>query len=66
LIEDEEIELIIQVNGKLRDKILMPKGVSQKEVEKLAMARDKIKEFIGSHKVEKIIFIQDKLINIVI
>jgi leucyl-tRNA synthetase len=66
LIEDEEIELIIQVNGKLRDKILMPKGISKEEAEKLATLRDKVKEFIGSHKIKKIIFVQDKLVNIVI
>jgi len=66
LIEDEEIELLIQINGKLRDKIMMRKGVVQGEVEKLVLARERVVEFVGSHKPKKIIFVQDKLINIVV
>jgi leucyl-tRNA synthetase len=65
LIEDEDVEFLIQVNGKLRDKVLMPRGASQQEVEKIAMARERVKEFV-SGKPKKVIFVQDKLINIVI
>jgi leucyl-tRNA synthetase len=65
LIEDEDVEFLIQVNGKLRDKVLIPRGASQQEVEKIAMARERVKEFV-SGKPKKVIFVQDKLINIVI
>ena len=66
LIEDEEVELLIQVNGKLRDKVMVSKGILQEGAEKIAMARERIKEFIGANKPKKIIFVPDKLINIVL
>jgi leucyl-tRNA synthetase len=66
LIEDEDIELLIQVNGKLRDKVMAHKGISQAEAEKLVLARERVKEFTGAGKPKKIIFVQDKLINIVV
>ncbi|MDO8442776.1 MAG: class I tRNA ligase family protein, partial [bacterium] len=66
LIEDEEIEFLIQVNGKLRDKVMVHRGVSQSEAEKLVLTRERVREYIGTSKHKKIIFVQDKLINIVI
>ncbi|MHB9019945.1 MAG: leucine--tRNA ligase [Minisyncoccota bacterium] len=66
LIEDEEVELLIQVNGKLRDKVMASRGASQSEVEKIALIRERVKEFIGKNKPKKIVFVQDKLINIVV
>jgi len=66
LIEDEEIEFLVQVNGKLRDKIMFHRGISQSEAEKLVLARERVKEYVGTSKHKKIIFVQDKLINIVI
>ncbi|MBU4348196.1 leucine--tRNA ligase [Patescibacteria group bacterium] len=66
LVEDEETELVIQVNGKVRDKITIDVGISQLEAEDIAMDSEKIKKFIGSKKPKKFIFVQDKLINIVL
>ncbi len=66
LIEDEDVELLIQVNGKLRDKIILKKGMVQPDVENMVLPRERVKEFLGSKKPKKIIFVQDKLINIVI
>ncbi len=66
LIEEKNILLIVQINGKVRDKIEAKSGISQKEAEKLVMASDKIKAFLGEAEVKKIIFVPNKLINIVI
>lgn len=66
LVVEEEFELVIQINGKLRDKVLVAKDISQKEAEKLILERERIKEFIGSKKPKKIIFVPGRLINIVI
>ena len=66
LIRKETIELVIQINGKVRDKIETNAEISQSEAEKLALSRDKIKKFIGNNKIKKIIFVKGKLINIVI
>ncbi len=66
LIKEEEFELIIQINGKMRDKVLVSQNISQKEAEKLILTREKIKTFIGNQNIKKIIFVPNKLINIVI
>ena len=65
-IKDEIFELIIQINGKVRDKVRAPTGISQKEAEKAAMEREKVGQFLGGHKPKKIIFVPNRLINIVV
>ena len=62
----EVITLVIQVNGKVRDKIEVEKGLSENEAEKLAMQSKKVNHHIKGKKVKKIIFVADKLINIVV
>jgi len=64
--EDDEIELLIQINGKLRDKVMVAKNISQEDAEKLVMERDRVKEFTGKKKPKNIIFVPGRLINIVI
>jgi leucyl-tRNA synthetase len=66
LIQEEKNLLIIQVNGKVRDKIEVLVGISQKEAEKIALKSPKIKNLVENKQIKKIIFVPDKLINIVI
>ena len=66
LIEDQEVLLIVQINGKVRDKINAKAGLTQKEAEKIVMKSEKIKALIGEVEVKKIVFVPNKLINIVI
>ncbi len=66
LIKEEIITLIIQINGKFRDKIETSSNLSEEEVKKLAFDKDKIKKRIEGKEIKKIIFVPDKLINIVI
>lgn len=66
LTEDDEIELLIQINGKLRDKVMVSKNISQEDAEKLVLEREKVKAFVGKKKPKKIIFVPGRLINIVI
>jgi len=66
LLREEKFELVIQINGKVRDKISAPMDISKKEAEKLALSQEKIKIWLKDKKVEKIIFVPNKLINIVI
>lgn len=63
---DNEIELLIQVNGKLRDKVTVSAAITQAEAEVLALAREKVQEHTGKKKPIKIIFVPGRLINIVI
>jgi leucyl-tRNA synthetase len=66
LIKDEEIELVIQINGKLRDRIKASADISEDEAKKLALGSEKVKNFIGYKEIKKTIFVKGKLINLVI
>jgi len=65
LIEDT-FTLIIQVNGKLRGSVDVKRGISEKDALKLAEAEKRVKEVLGNKKIKKVIFVEDKLINLVI
>lgn len=66
LAKNEEIELVVQINGKLRDRIKTDADISEDEAKKLAMESEKIKTFIQDKEIKKTIFVKGKLINIVI
>ncbi len=66
LIKKENFELIIQVNGKVRGKVKVPAGISRQEAEQLALSDKKTKKWIKGKKPKKIIYVKNKLINIVI
>jgi len=64
LIEDE-VEIVVQVNGKVRDKMFVANGAPNEEVEKLALASDKVKSFIEGLTVRKVIVVPGRLVNVV-
>ncbi len=66
LIRKEIFELVIQINGKVRDKVKADADISEKQAGKLALEREKIKEWLGNKKTKKIVFIKGRLINIVV
>ncbi len=66
LTKEEKVLLVVQINGKVRDKIEVSAGLNQKEAEKIATESPKVKNWIAGKQVKKIIFVSDKLINIVI
>ena len=66
LIREEIITLIVQVNGKVRDKMEIDASVSEAEAKKLTLERGKVKKWIEGKEIKKIIFVPGKLINIVI
>ncbi len=63
---EKSVEVIISVNGKVRDKMEMASGLSQKEVENMVLISPKIKPWIEGKEIKKIIFVPNKLINIVV
>jgi len=65
LVKEEIITLIIQINGRVRDKIKVSANISEQEARDLTLIREKIKKRIVDKKIKKIIFIPGKLINIV-
>jgi leucyl-tRNA synthetase len=66
LVAEEEFTLVIQVNGKLRDKINVPVNINANEARDLVLNRDKVKEYLKGAKPAKVIYVPGKLINIVI
>lgn len=65
LVQDE-VEVVVQVNGKVRDKMNIPANTSKEDMEKLAMENTKIKDFVEGKTVVKIVGVPNKLVNIVV
>jgi len=65
-LEVQSVTVPLQVNGKVRDRLEIPKGASQDEVEPLAMASPKVQSFVEGKKVVKFIYVPDRLVNLVV
>ncbi len=61
----EEVEMIIQVNGKLRDKLTVPVGIAEEDMKAAALGSSRAQEFIAGLTVRKTIVVPGKLVNIV-
>lgn len=66
LIRAEEILIVVQVNGKVRQKITVPEGIEEDNLKKQALEDSKVASFIGGSAVKKIIVVPKKLVNIVV
>jgi len=62
---DDEVEIVIQVNGKLRTKLMISKDASREQMEEIAMKEEKVQESIEGKTVRKVIAVPGKLVNIV-
>ncbi|NLI57523.1 MAG: leucine--tRNA ligase [Clostridium sp.] len=61
----DEIEIVVQINGKVRDKIVIPAGIDKKEMEEKALESEKVKAALEGKNVIKVISVPKKLVNIV-
>ncbi|MQG52283.1 MAG: leucine--tRNA ligase [SAR202 cluster bacterium] len=66
LVVDESITLIVQINGKLRDTISVDSGISEEMAQEAAMSSEKIQGHINGTTIKKVIYVPDRLINIVV
>ena len=64
--KEERIELVVQINGKLRSKIMISPGISEDEMKRTALEEQKIREIVGNKTIKKVIVARGKLVNIVI
>lgn len=64
LVEDE-VEIVLQVNGKMKSKITVAKSLGKEELEKIAQEDDKMKENLAGKTIRKVIVVPGKLVNIV-
>ncbi|KXZ40125.1 leucyl-tRNA synthetase [Alkalithermobacter thermoalcaliphilus JW-YL-7 = DSM 7308] len=62
----DEIEVVVQINGKVKGKLNLPADISKEDMEKLALQDDKISEMIKEKQIVKVIGVPKKLVNIVV
>ena len=65
-LERDEFELVVQVQGKVRDRVTVSASASREELEALAMGREKIQPFLEGKTVVKVIVVPGKLVNVVV
>ena len=61
----KEIEFVLQVNGKIRDKAILPTDTPQGELEKIALQSARVRSYLKNRRVIKMVFVPHKLLNIV-
>jgi leucyl-tRNA synthetase len=66
LLEEKTVEIPVQINGKLRDRITVPAEATNAEIETAALACDKVKLFLEGKPVKKVIIIPKRLVNLVV
>jgi len=66
LIREEEITLVVQVNGKVRSRLLVAPGTSEAEIKARALQDDKVVKAINDTRIRKVIVVPNRLINIVV
>ena len=66
LVADEEITLVIQINGKLRDKLCVPADITEEAARQLAFEQERVKGYIAGKSIANIIYVPGRLLNIVL
>ncbi len=65
-IVENDYELLVQINGKLKDKLFVAKGTSKEDLQKIVLELEKVKSSISGKNVKNVIVVVDRLVNIVI
>jgi leucyl-tRNA synthetase len=66
LVRETEVEIVVQINGKVRHRMMVPAGLDQAQLSAAALADDVVSGLIAGKTVVKIIAVPDKLVNIVV
>jgi leucyl-tRNA synthetase len=66
LTQDDEVEIVLQINGKVRSRMQVAAGTDKAELERLAQQNERIQEWTDGKEIVRVIAIPDKLVNIVI
>jgi len=61
-----DVEIVVQVNGKVRGRLSVTRGVSQQDVESRAFADESVKKFLDGKEPRKVVYVQDRILNIVV
>ena len=64
--KEDELTIVVQVNGKLRGKLTVPEDTDDERLKELALADEKVIPHLGGRESKKIIVVKKKLVNIVV
>jgi len=65
-IAEDQITVVVQVNGKLRDQVIVPVDIDEESLKQLALSSERVKKFIDGKAVQRVIVVPQKLVNIVV
>jgi leucyl-tRNA synthetase len=65
-LEQDEVELVVQVNGKLRGSIRVPKAADRAAIEELARLNPNVQRFVAGQNVKKVVVVPGRLVNLVV
>ena len=63
---DNEVEMVLQINGKIRAKVSVPRGLDKDEILEIAKENESFSKNLGEKEIIKVIYVQDKLLNVVV
>jgi len=66
LVRDQEVTLVVQVNGKLRDRFTMPVSISEEEAYRMAMESERVKPHLEGKQIVRTVYVPQKLVNLVV
>jgi leucyl-tRNA synthetase len=66
LAKEEEVEIVVQVSGRVRGRLKVPAGAAQEDVLKLAQADPGVAAYLAGKRIAKVVYVQDKLLNLVV
>jgi leucyl-tRNA synthetase len=66
LTQEETVEVVVQVNGKVRDRLSLPVDLPESEARQRALAQSKIAETLNGREPTKVIYVPGRLVNIVV
>src|ERR1041385_2521843 len=61
-----DVEIAVQIHGKLRSRLVVPRGMAEQDVMSRVLADEAVKKFVDGQKVKKVTFVQDRLVNLVV
>jgi len=61
-----QVEIAVQVNGKLRARLTVPRGLGEQDVMARALGEEGVKKFVDGQRIKKVVYVQDRLLNLVV
>jgi len=65
-LSEDSVEIVVQVNGKVRDRMTVPRAAGEDELKRVALASAKVREIVGEQDVRKVVVVPGRLVNLVL